>query len=140
MPEAHENFRLLTEYYASYGDGGAEGIARMLSFYASDKTTYIAGDSVISGHMKSQEESAERFRQLMELNGGDMAIVGSPTILVAGDTVVAALVYERHQRPDREPVIVPRLCVYEVAEGKLKKAFAWQLESGAFDEYYPRQS
>lgn len=138
MATASENHQLLTDYYAAYGEGGPEGIARMASFYAKDKPAYIGGNSEFSGHIKNTEEAVKLLLRVQELNNGNVKIVGKPTVLVAGDTVVATLIYEKHARVGQPELIVPRLCVYEIADGKLSKAFAWQIESKIFDDYYPR--
>ncbi|HEY0940004.1 MAG TPA: hypothetical protein VGE08_07910 [Steroidobacter sp.] len=138
MATPGENFQLLTDYYAAYGAGGPEGIARMARFYAKDKPAYIAGNSELSGNINNTEEAVKYLLRLQELNGGNIKLVGSPTLLVVGDTMVAALINEQHTRPGKPPLIVPRLCVYEIANGKLSRAFVWQLESQAFDDYYPR--
>jgi hypothetical protein len=139
MATASENFQLLVDYYAAHGDGGPESVERMASFYADDKPAYIAGNSALSGHVKNTEEAKEYLLRLQDLNGGKVELVGTPTILLAGDTIVAALIHQRHTRPGKPAIIVPRLCVYEIADGKLSKAFMWQLESKIFDEYYPRE-
>lgn len=139
MAEASENFQLLVDYYAAHGDGGPESVERMASFYADDKPAYIGGNSALSGHVQNTEEAKEYLLRLQDLNGGKVELVGTPTILLAGDTIVAALIHQRHTRPGKPEIIVPRLCVYEIADGKLSKAFMWQLESKIFDEYYPRE-
>jgi len=133
-----ENFQLLTDYYAAHGDGGPESVARMVSFYAEDKPAYIAGNSAVSGTVNNADEAAQYLRRLHELNGGRVELVGTPTILLAGDTMVAALIHQRHHQAGKPDLVVPRLCVYEIADGKLSRAFMWQLESQVFDEYYPR--
>ncbi|WP_162893329.1 hypothetical protein [Microbacterium halotolerans] len=83
-------------------------------------------------------EALAEMKRLQELSGGNVSFVGPPTILLAGDAVVALLIHERHARPGKPELIVPRLYVYEIAEGKFTKSFGWQLESDAFDQYYPR--
>ena len=134
---AVKNYELLTDYYAAYGDGGPEGLARMAAFYAEDKPSYTAGNSAVSGETNSPEESLQVMRRLQELSGGNITFASPPTILVAGDAMVALLVNERHARPDRPELVVPRLYVYEIAEGKISRSFGWQLQSEAFDQYYP---
>jgi ketosteroid isomerase-like protein len=138
MATASENHKLLTEYYEAYGDGGPEGLARMARFYAEDKPSYTAGNSELSGETRSPEESLKVMRRLQELSGGNITFAAPPTVLVAGDTVVALLVHERHARIGRPELVVPRLYVYEIADGKISRSFGWQLESKAFDAYYPR--
>lgn len=137
MATASENHQLLTDYYAAYGDGGPEGLARMASFYADDKPSYTAGRSELSGETNSPEESLKVMRRLQELSGGNITFAAPPTVLVAGDTVVALLVDERHARPGKPELVVPRLYVYEITDGKISRSFGWQLESAAFDAYYP---
>lgn len=139
MATPSENFQLLMDYYAAHGDGGPESVERMASFYAADKPAYIAGNSALSGTVKNTEEAKEYLLRLQELNGGKVELVGTPTILLAGDTVVVALIHQKHTRPGKPEIIVPRLCVYEIADGKLAKAFMWQLESEVFDAYYPKE-
>jgi hypothetical protein len=138
MAKASENYQLLVDYYAAHEGGGPESVKRMASFYADEKPAYIAGNSSLSGNIKNTEEAVEYLLHLQELNGGSVELVGTPTILLAGDTVVAALIHQRHHRVGQPELIVPRLCVYEIADGKLSRAFMWQLESEIFDEYYPR--
>jgi ketosteroid isomerase-like protein len=138
MATASENYKLLTDYYEAYGDGGPEGLARMASFYAEDKPSYTAGNSELSGETRSPEESLKVMRRLQELSGGNITFAAPPTVLLAGDAVVALLVHEKHAREDRPELVVPRLYVYEIADGKISRSFGWQLESKAFDEYYPR--
>lgn len=138
MATATDNYKLLTDYYAAYGDGGPAGLERMASFYAKDKPSYTAGSSALSGETHSPEESLKVMRRLQELSGGNITFAAPPTILVAGDAVVALLVHERHARTGQPELVVPRLYVYEITEGKISRSFGWQLESAAFDEYYPR--
>ena len=138
MATASENHKLLTDYYAAFGDGGLEGLARMASFFAKDKTSYTAGNSELSGETNSPEESVKVLRRLLELSDGNVSCAAPPTVLVAGDAVVALLVHEKHARVGRPELVVPRLYVYEIDEGKIIRSFGWQLESKAFDEYYPR--
>ncbi|MFI7606027.1 hypothetical protein ACIBTV_12965 [Micromonospora sp. NPDC049366] len=135
---AAANYQLLIDYYAAYGDGGAEGLARMASFYAENKPSYTAGNSELSGETNSPEESLKVMRRLQELSGGNITFAAPPTILLAGDAVVALVVNERHARPGRPELVVPRLYVYEISDGKISRSFGWQLESEAFDQYYPR--
>ncbi|WP_133878391.1 hypothetical protein [Paractinoplanes brasiliensis] len=132
--------KLLTDYYAAYGEGGAEGLARMSAFYAPNKTHYMAGNSELAGESRSPEESLQAMKRLQELSGGNVSFVGPPAILLAGDAVVVLLVQERHARPGKPELIVPRLYLYEIADGKFTKSFAWQIESEAFDNYYPRSA
>ena len=138
MATAAENYALLSSYYAAYGDGGPEGLARMASFYAEDKPSYTAGNSELSGETSSPEESLRVMHRLQELSGGNITFAAPPTILLAGDTVVALVLNEKHHRIGQPELIVPRLYVYEIADGKISRSFGWQLESKAFDEYYPR--
>src|SRR3546814_15008962 len=49
MATASENYKLVTDYYESFGEGGPEGLARMLSFFAEGKTNYTAGNSEFAG-------------------------------------------------------------------------------------------
>ncbi|MEH0930737.1 hypothetical protein [Micromonospora sp. CPCC 205558] len=135
---AAANYQLLTDYYAAYGDGGAEGLARMAAFYAENKPSYTAGNSELSGETNSPEESLKVMRRLQELSGGNITFAAPPTILLAGDAVVALVVNERHARPGLPELVVPRLYVYEIADGKISRSFGWQLQSKAFDQYYPR--
>lgn len=138
MATASENFQLMTDYYAVPRDGEPENVERMASFYTDDKPAYIAGDSALSGTVKNTEEAVQYLQRMHDLNGGGVELVGTPTILLAGDTVAAALIHQRHHREGKSELIVPRLCVYEITDGKLSRAFMWQLESKVFDEYYPR--
>ncbi|MTD58949.1 hypothetical protein [Amycolatopsis pithecellobii] len=138
MATASENYQLLVDYYEAHGDGGPESVERMASFYTKDKPAYIAGNSSLSGNIKNTEEAVEYLLRLQELNGGKVELVGKPTILLAGDTVVAVVINQRHTQVGKPELIVPRLCVYEITDGKLSRAFMWQLESKIFDEYYPR--
>ncbi|MGI5132992.1 nuclear transport factor 2 family protein [Pseudonocardia sp. CA-107938] len=138
MATASENHQLLSDYYAAYGSGGPEGLARMAAFYAENKPSYTAGNSELSGETNSPEESLKVMRRLQELSGGNITFAAPPTVLVAGDAVVALLVHEKHARIGRPELVVPRLYVYEIADGKISKSFGWQLEAKAFDEYYPR--
>lgn len=138
MTTASENFKLLTDYYNAFGEGGPEGLARMAEFYASDKTNYTAGNSELAGTVSSPEESLKYLHRLLELNEGRLEIVGTPTILLAGDKMVAVLLKEKHHRVGHPEMIVPRLCIYEIADGKFTRSFIWQLEAEAFDQYYPK--
>lgn len=138
MTKASENFQLLTDYYAALGDGGEEGLSRMASFYAEGKTNYTAGDSEFSGQVDSPEESVKYLTRLLDLNDGRFELVGTPTIVLAGDRMVAVLLKEKHHRTGGEELIVPRLCVYEIEDGKFTSSFIWQLEAEAFDAYYPK--
>ncbi|MFI6426695.1 hypothetical protein [Promicromonospora sp. NPDC050880] len=137
MATASENHQLLTDYYAAYGDGGPEGLARMASFYTESKPSYTAGRSELSGETDSPEESLRVMRRLQELSGGNITFAAPPTILVAGDAVVALVVHEKHARIGKPELVVPRLYVYEITGGKISRSFGWQLESQAFDAYYP---
>lgn len=137
MTTATQNHQLLTDYYAAYGEGGPEGLERMATFYTKNKPSYTAGNSALSGETHSPEESLQVMARLQELSGGNIAFAASPTILVAGDTVVALLVHEKHARTGRPELVVPRLYVYEITDGKISRSFGWQLNSAAFDEYYP---
>lgn len=138
MATPSENHKLMTDYYAAFGDGGLEGLARMASFFAEGKTSYTAGNSELSGETNSPEESAKVLQRLLEMSDGEISFAAPPTILVAGDAVVALLVHEKHARTGQPELVVPRLYVYEITDGKLSRSFGWQLESKAFDEYYPR--
>lgn len=138
MATASENYKLVTDYYESFGEGGPEGLARMLSFFAEGKTNYTAGNSEFAGTQNSPAESEKILHRILELNEGNLEIVGMPTILLAGDAMVAVLLKERHKRAGKPEIIVPRLCVYEIADGKLSRSFIWQLEAEAYDAYYPR--
>lgn len=138
MTTATDNYKLITDYYESFGEGGLEGLARMKSFFAEGKTNYTAGNSEFAGTQNSPAESSKILQRILELNEGNLQVVGMPTILLAGDAMVAVLLKERHHRAGHPPLIVPRLCVYEIADGKLSRSFIWQLEGKAFDEYYPK--
>ena len=138
MANASETLQLLTDYYAAYGDGGPEGLARMGAFYAEGKTNYTAGTSELSGTVESPEASLQYLHRLLDLNDNRIEILGTPTILLAGDAMVAVLLKEKHHGVGQPELIIPRLCVYEIETGKVTKSFIWQLESEAFDAYYPR--
>lgn len=138
MAKASENYQLLTDYYDALGEGGPEGLARMAAFYAEGKTNYTAGDSELAGEVSSPEESLKYLVRLFELNEGRLSLAGTPTILLAGDKMVAVLLKEKHHRTGKPPIVVPRLCIYEIEDGKFTKSFIWQLEGEAFDAYYPK--
>lgn len=138
MPRPSENVKLIEDYYGAFGEGGAEGLARMAAFYADDKTNYTAGNSEFSVTATSPSESSQILNRILELNAGNLGIVGKPVILLAGDSMVAVLLTEKHHRVGQPELVVPRLCIYEIADGKLGKSFIWNLESKAYDEYYPK--
>lgn len=138
MATASDNYKLITDYYEAFGEGGPEGLARMKSFFAEGKVNYTAGNSEFAGTQNSPDESSKVLSRILELNDGNLEIVGKPTILLAGDAMVAVLLHEKHNRVGQPELIVPRLCVYEIADGKLSRSFIWQLESKAYDDYYPR--
>src|SRR3546814_6458441 len=102
MATASENYKLVTDYYESFGEGGPEGLARMLSFFAEGKTNYTAGNSEFAGTQNSPAESEKILHRILELNEGNLEIVGMPTILLAGDAMVAVLLKEKHKRADRK--------------------------------------
>ena len=137
MPTASENHRMITEYYEPWGAGGAAGVTRLARYYAEEKTSYIAGNSAFSGYLSTAEETEQFLIRLLELNEGGIDLVGRPQIILAGDTFVAVILMEKHTRVGRDELIVPRLCIYEILDGKIAKSFLWQIESAAYDGYYP---
>src|SRR3546814_20647389 len=98
MATASENYKLVTDYYESFGEGGPEGLTRMLSFFAEGKTNYTAGNSEFAGTQNSTAESEKILHRIIERNEGNLEIVGMPTILLAGDAMVEVLLNENNKR------------------------------------------
>src|SRR3546814_7750962 len=77
----------------------------MLSVFDEGKTNYTAGNAEFAGTQNSQAESEKILHRILELNEGNLEIVGMPTILLAGDAMVAVLLKEKHKRAGHPELI-----------------------------------
>jgi ketosteroid isomerase-like protein len=127
----HPNIELMQRYSAALTAGKA---VEVLPFYAEDLVLHIPGRSPHAGTFRGQDAVLAYYTRVFRDTDGNFQPLGVDDIL-ASDTHAASLVRWKVERDGRS-LLIDRVVVYRIEDGKIAEIWVHDWDQYAYDELF----